>query len=162
MTMTGTAEMIAEDIQTSNSAHEWSLVLAEHADASVLSTRNLIVVSSTYGNGEVPDPGKPLFEAVSASKPNLSGVRYGVISLGDSGYKDTFANGGRLWDTLLQSCGASRLEETLVLDASEGGNMSEVALSWSAQWLSRIAEVEFGSLGSADEENVLKLNSENL
>ena len=107
-------------------------------------------------------PGKPLFEAVSASKPNLSGVRYGVISLGDSGYKDTFANGGRLWDTLLQSCGASRLEETLVLDASEGGGMSDVALTWSAQWLSRIAEVDFGSLGSADEKNVLKLDSTSL
>lgn len=141
--MAGTAEMIAEDIQDSQSGHELRLVLAERTDASVFQTRNLLVVSSTYGIGEVPDPGKPLFESISSERPDLSHLRYGVISLGDSIYKDTFANGGRLWDALLQERGAWRVAETLLLDASDADNMSNLAVVWAAQWM---------SLASADDD----------
>ena len=133
--MTGTAEMIAEDIQHSQSGHELRLVLAERTDASVFQTRNLLVVSSTYGVGEVPDPGKPLFESIRRDRPDLAHLRYGVISLGDTVYKDTFANGGRLWDALLQERGAQRVAETLLLDASSADSMSDLAVAWAAQWM---------------------------
>lgn len=139
--MTGTAEMIAEDIQTSQDGHDLGLVLAERTDPSVFQTRNLLVVSSTYGTGEVPDPGKPLFESIDRARPDLSRLRYGVISLGDTIYKETFANGGRLWDALLQECGASRLAETLSLDASGADNMSDLAVAWAAQWV-KLASVD--------------------
>ena len=135
VTMTGTAEMIAEDIQHAHPGHELQLILAEKADSSVFRTHNLMVISSTYGLGEIPEPGKPLFESVSNLRPDLSGLRYGVIALGDSNYTDTFANGGRLWDDLLQKLGASRLAETLVLDASGAASMSELALAWANHWL---------------------------
>lgn len=141
VTMTGTAEMIAEDIQSSQDCHELTLILAESADSSVFQTPYLLVVSSTYGTGEVPDPGKPLFASIDRERPDLSGLRYGVISLGDSNYEDTFANGGRLWDALLQACGASRLAETLLLDASGTDSMSELAIAWTAQWV-KLASVD--------------------
>lgn len=141
--MTGTAEMIAEDIQASQSGHELSLVLAERTDPSVFQARKLLVVSSTYGVGEVPDPGKPLFELISRDSPDLSHLKYGVISLGDSIYQDTFANGGRLWDALLEECGALRVAETLLLDASDADSMSDHAVAWAAQWM---------SLASADDD----------
>lgn len=141
VTMTGTAEMIAEDIQHSQEGHELKLVLAESANGSVFQTRNLLVVSSTYGSGEVPDPGKPLFEALNSQRPDLSGLRYAVVSLGDTIYPDTFANGGRLWDALLLECGASRLVETLLLDASGADSMPDLAVAWAAEWV-RIASAE--------------------
>jgi len=134
VTMTGTAEMIAEDIQVSQKDHEIGLVLAERTDIGVLQARNLLVVSSTYGSGEVPDPGKPLYEAIKRERPDLSRLRYGVISLGDTIYADSFANGGRLWDALLQDCGGKRLAETLLLDASGEESMSELAVTWALQW----------------------------
>jgi len=144
VTMTGTSEMIAEDIVDAHGAgHEFTLRLAEHAQPSILAqTRQLLVISSTYGTGEVPTPGKAFFDALSKSPMDLSHLRYGVIALGDTIYGDTFANGGRQWDTLLKECGAQRLAEPLLLDASGQDDMSGLAVEWAERWLKLALQAE--------------------
>ncbi|MDB5798254.1 MAG: flavodoxin family protein [Paucimonas sp.] len=135
VTMTGTAEMLAEDvIEAHQAGNALRLQLAERTEAAQLDqVTNLVVISSTYGTGEVPDPGKPLFESLAGK--DLSRIRYGVISLGDSVYPNTFARGGLQWDERLEQCGATRLVEPLLLDASSDENMSDLAVAWSAGWL---------------------------
>jgi MioC protein len=142
-TMTGTAEMIAEDIRNAGEDLVADIVLAERADAAqVMEADHLIVVSSTYGSGEIPEPAKPLFAALDNKAASLSETRYGVVALGDrSLYSSTFANGGRHWDAMLQKKGAMRVTDMLLLDASEPDNMSDHATAWFRQWLETLSKV---------------------
>lgn len=134
--MTGTAEMIAEDIRDAHPQHQWTILMAERATAAALEgVTDLLIVSSTYGQGEIPDPAKPLYAALEAARPDLSRVRYGVVALGDSNYPATFANGGRLWDALLARSGAHALAELVTLDASGADDMSAAAVHWSVAWV---------------------------
>ena len=144
ITMTGTAEMIAEDIIEAHGAgNNYTLRLVEHADPSLLQqTRNLFVLSSTYGTGDIPDPGKAFFDFLKREQKDLSHLHYAVISLGDTVYKDTFANGGLQWDALLKQCGALQLVEPLLLDASGTENMSERAVAWAKHSLQRAKDLD--------------------
>jgi MioC protein len=152
ITMTGTAEMIAEDIiDAHGTGNNFTLRLVEHAEPSLLrQTRNLVVVSSTYGTGDIPDPGKAFFETLKRHPADLSHIHYAVISLGDSIYKDTFANGGLQWDALLKQCGALQLIEPILLDASGTDSMSGRAVEWAGCWLARAKELD-GSRSVAEE-----------
>jgi MioC protein len=140
-TMTGTAEMIAEDVAgLGGGRHQFRLQALEKATLEQLTgARVALMVSSTYGEGEVPEPTIPFFNLVRDGKPDLSRLSYGAIALGDSGpYTNTFARGGRLWDALFAELGATRLGELLVLDASDPSDKTELALQWAADWLSLI------------------------
>jgi MioC protein len=45
-----------------------------------------LIVTSTYGQGDVPDNAKSFYEDLKAKRPDLSRVRYGVFGLGDRTY----------------------------------------------------------------------------
>lgn len=140
-TMTGTAEMIAEDIAAAYAdRHQFKLQPLEKAALSqVVDADIVLLVSSTYGEGEVPERTIPFFDQLRDARPNLSNLRYGAITLGDSvTYINTFANGGRLWDALLTELGGVRLGDLLVLDASDPSDKSEMALIWASGWLSQV------------------------
>ncbi|WP_326537448.1 flavodoxin domain-containing protein [Pseudorhodoferax sp.] len=139
-TVTGTAQVMAEDLMPRLTAEfDVRLHLAEDVDSSVFRAgAPLLVFSSTYGKGEVPDPGKPLYEALRALDGGLEGLRYGVVSLGDAVYAQTFANGGRLWDKALQAHGAVRLTPLLVLDASAPADPAAALAAWVDLWLAEL------------------------
>ncbi len=130
--MTGTAEMLAEDLLARfGGEHAMRLVLAEGTGPDVCDAgARLIVVSSTYGVGEVPTPAKPLFAQIESM--DLAGVEYAVIALGDRNYGETFAMGGRRWDRMLAERGAHRLAQPLVIDFVHGDDMTAMAIDWFA------------------------------
>jgi MioC protein len=89
----------------------------------------------------VPDNAKMLYESLQATRPDLSGVRYGVIALGDRTYADTFCFGGKRFDALLSELGAQRVGEPLLHDASAGTMPEEVAAEWVAGWIAMCRQV---------------------
>lgn len=138
-TMTGNAEMLAEEIIAAHGhAHPMEIRLFERATPDLLAAaERILVISSTYGEGEVPEPAVGFYKALEAARPDLGGMRYGVIALGDSSYLNTFANGGRLWDGLLAACGARREDDILVLDAADPDSSTDRAVAWAGDWLNR-------------------------
>jgi len=71
--------------------------------------QSLLVVVSTYGEGEMPDNAALFWEAISASTtPRMEHLHFGVLALGDTGY-DEFCQAGKLIDIRLEQLGARRL-----------------------------------------------------
>lgn len=136
-TMTGTAEMVAQEVEQvlRVAGHEVMLSMMDNLGPEVFETgRVFLVCTSTYGFGNVPDNAQDLFDALESSRPDLSGVRYGVIALGDGTYGDTFAMGGIRFDKLLAELGAQRLGERFIHDANSSTLPEEMAAKWALEW----------------------------
>ncbi|MEM8633150.1 MAG: sulfite reductase flavoprotein subunit alpha [Pseudomonadota bacterium] len=87
---------------------------------------NLIVVISTYGEGEMPDNAELFWEALSATTaPRLESLSYGVLALGDTSYEH-FCQAGKLLDTRLEQLGARRLAARVDCDI----DFEEAASAW--------------------------------
>lgn len=147
-TMTGTAQLVAQEIELTlddGDTHVRTLEM-DKLDAAVFAPGGIFLVcTSTYGQGDVPDNAKALYDSLAALRPDLSAVRYGVFALGDRTYVDTFCFGGKKFDALLRELGARRIGELLLHDASTGTMPEEVALEWVQQWLvSAAVEAELG------------------
>ena len=137
-TMTGTAEMVAQEVQQALEAagHRATIRMMDGLDASVFEGGGtFLICTSTYGQGDVPDNAQALFSSLEGQKPNLTGVRYGLIALGDRTYKDTYCHGGMRFDKLLAELGAKRAGEILMHDASSGALPEELAAQWVVPWV---------------------------
>lgn len=136
-TMSGAAELAAEEVagRIEDAGGDARIRRMEKATIDQLrAARAVVICSSTYGTGEVPDNGKPLFEQISAERPDLTGVRYGVFALGDSIYPQTFCFGGRRFDELLAGLGAERVGETAMHDSRGGSFPEDEAGEWADNW----------------------------
>src|ERR1044072_3270878 len=135
-TMTGTAQLVAQDLELTLDDGETLArpVMMDGLDAGVFSVGGLFLIcSSTYGQGDVPDKAKSLYESLQTARPELSNVQYGVIALGDRTYAETFCNGGKRFDAILSELGARRIGEIMLHDASAGTMPEEVAVSRSEE-----------------------------
>ena len=136
-TMTGTAEMVAEEMSDAlgEAGFEVTVKPMDGLDAAVLAPAGLyLVVSSTYGQGDVPDNAMNLYNDLCAKKPDLKHVRYGVFSLGDRTYAETFNPGGKKFDAILEQGGARRIGTVFTHDASAGTVPEDEGVKWVKDW----------------------------
>lgn len=137
-TMTNTAQLVAQEIELSVDDEDTRVhvVYMDGLDACAVKPGNLyLICSSTYGQGDVPDNARDFYESLGATRPDLSGVHYGVIALGDRTYLQTFCFGGKKFDALFSDLGAQRIGEVCLHDASAGTMPEEVCVEWAQQWI---------------------------
>jgi MioC protein len=142
-TMTGTAQLCAQEMELALDDDDVKVqtILMDGLDSSVFSRDGVFLVcTSTYGQGDVPDNARALYEDMKAKRPDLSRVRYGVFGLGDRTYAETFNFGGKKFDELLSELGAKRIGERHMHDASSGILPEETALEWCQDWLRKARE----------------------
>jgi len=141
--MTGTAQLVAQELELTWDDGEVQIetLMMDKLDSSVFAREGVfLIVTSTYGQGDVPDNAKSLYEDLKAKRPDLSRVRFGVFGLGDRTYAETFNFGGKRFDDLLTELGARRIGERVKHDASSGVLPEEMAAEWGAEWLALAKE----------------------
>ena len=144
-TMTGTAQLVAQELELAWDDGETRVetLLMDRLDSSVFAREGVFLIcTSTYGQGDVPDNAKALYEDLRAKRPDLSRVRYGVFGLGDRTYAETFNFGGQRFDELLAELGARRVGERVKHDASSGVLPEEMAAEWGEGWLKQAREAD--------------------
>ena len=142
-TMTGTAQLVAQELELvwDDGELQVETLLMDELDSSVFDHEGIfLIVTSTYGQGDVPDNAKAFYEDLKAKRPDLSRVRYGVFGLGDRTYAETFNFGGKRFDDLLGELGAQRIGERVQHDASSGVLPEEMAEEWGRGWLALAKE----------------------
>jgi flavodoxin len=133
-TMYGNALLVAEEAQTILTAQGHNAQVFEDPEVSDWESyqgKYALVVTSTTGQGDLPDSIVPLYQGIlDMYQPHL---RYGIIALGDSTYSH-FCGGGKRFDALLQEQGAQRIGGMLLIDASEDPEPETVSNPWVEHW----------------------------
>ncbi len=126
---TGNSESVAHDVAQSAKAHGLNpdiLSMDEIEADSFIKLEYLLIITSTYGEGEMPDNAQMLWDVINTDDNiALSQMKYSVLALGDTSY-DLFCQAGIDWDQRLEKLGAKRLYERVDCDV----DFDDAAEAW--------------------------------
>ncbi|HEX5182393.1 MAG TPA: assimilatory sulfite reductase (NADPH) flavoprotein subunit [Allosphingosinicella sp.] len=109
--------------------------MADYKTRQLKDEEDLLVIVSTYGEGDPPQPAIGFFEYLEGRRaPPLPNLRYSVLALGDSTY-EKYCEAGKRIDRRLQELGAARLHDRVDCDL----DYEELAAGWSGILVDRLA-----------------------
>ncbi|MBE0434511.1 MAG: sulfite reductase subunit alpha [Methylomicrobium sp.] len=138
-TQTGNSEALANDAAASAKAHGLKPIVKSMDEIELdafVKMEYLLIITSTYGEGEMPDNAQMLWEAISSDEaPSLPHMKYSVLALGDTSY-DQFCQAGIEWDQRLAELGAERIYDRIDCDV----DFEEPAELWISEVIPHMAE----------------------
>jgi sulfite reductase (NADPH) flavoprotein alpha-component len=133
---TGNAKAVAGKIKTAAESKGFAVAfsdIASYKTNALVKEKFLIIVTSTYGEGEPPEAAVSFHKFLFGKKaPQLPQLHYAVLGLGDSSY-DLFCQTAVDFDTKLATLGAKRLHPAALLDVDYDAQASE----WQQQALTQ-------------------------
>ncbi len=141
---TGNAAELAE--KTAKMSKKYGLVPSvidmDGFDVSTLSShKRALIITSTWGEGEMPDNAEDMWQNVLAAKPSLSNTGFSVCAIGDSSY-DEFCKAGTDWDSKFKELGATQVQPVQLCDV----DYDEPWTAWVNATLPRIACFDDGGV----------------
>ena len=134
-TQTGNAETVAKKLELLAKNQGFNVNLVEmnyHDIISFRLLRNVAIVTSTYGNGEVPEMGIDFWEELKSSKVEMVNLRYGLIALGDKSH-EIFCGAGRAISKKLDELKCIKVIQNLECDGDTEGTEE-----WSIKFLEKL------------------------
>ena len=105
---------------------------------SLSSKRRVLIVCSTWGEGEMPDNAEELWQfSISDSASRLEEVHFAILALGDTSY-EFFCQSGKDWDGQFEKLGATRIIDRLDCDVDYDAPAEE----WLLEALPALAAVD--------------------
>ncbi|MFT4021433.1 MAG: molybdopterin-dependent oxidoreductase [Acinetobacter sp.] len=154
---TGNSETLAESFAEKIKQAGCQVNLQEMNSFSITElhkTKNLLCISSTFGDGDAPDNGQNFWNDLSSKGDiKLDHLNYSVLALGDPNY-DQFCGHGKKLDQKLAELGASRIFDRIDCDT----DFQEKAEEWLNTVLVKLSE----SVTTQVEPSPLKPQKQNL
>ena len=137
---TGNGENIASDLAEQARAKGFAvnlLSLADYKPADLKRETLVSLVVSTHGEGEPPDDAELFHEFLMSKKaPQIPGLKYAVLALGDSSYIN-YCETGRELDSRLAALGAERFAPLVECDLDYDAS----AAAWSQEILDGLPDL---------------------
>ena len=134
-TQTGNAETVAKKLEFLAKERGFLVSLNEmnyHNIDTFRHLKNVAIITSTYGNGEVPDMGVDFWHELKSSKVKMTSLRYGLIALGDKSH-EIFCGAGRSISKKLEELNCKKIIENLECDGDTEGTYE-----WSIKFLDNL------------------------
>ena len=118
-TETGNAEELSDT--ASRLASDYDLIgkVMDMEDVTtdiLANSKKLMVIYSTWGDGEQPDNAEDLYESTNnLNDGDLDGLNFSVLALGDTAF-DLFCESGKEWDNVLEEKGGQRIIDRIDCD----------------------------------------------
>lgn len=119
--------------------------MSEIAPAELAKVSNLLVIVSTWGDGEPPETAASFHAEFMETKVSLSGVRFSVCALGDTSY-EKFCQTGKDIDARLEALGAQRVAGRQDCDL----DFEDAFAAWLSRALDAMAPAAVVSTGTSE------------
>ncbi len=136
-TESGNSEILADRTVKAAKKRGFQAVMknmSEISPAELAKASNLLVIVSTWGDGEPPEAAMSFYKEFMASDISLSKVRFSVCALGDTSY-EKFCQTGKDLDAQLETLGAARISARQDCDV----DYEESYVAWLESSLSTLA-----------------------
>ncbi|MFM9847834.1 MAG: sulfite reductase flavoprotein subunit alpha [Hyphomicrobiaceae bacterium] len=134
----GNAEGLALKARKLAQRHGFDARVLDMADAdpaTLAKAQNLVVFVATWGEGDPPQRATDFYTKLMADgAPRLEGVKFAVLSLGDTAYAN-FCSVGQTIDARLEALGAQRAADRVDLDL----DFAKKAADWTERALTTLA-----------------------
>ena len=127
----GAAERLSETVsdKLNELGHQASIIDNPQVE-DVINAEQILVITSTTGQGDIPDNLLPLFLGLQNQFPLLNNKPCAVIAMGDSSYGDTFCGAGKQFEQMLIELQGHIVQPRLDIDAMVDFDPEPVALPW--------------------------------